>query len=188
VNTGAGLAAISLVVVATVLIGVYGLRVSRTTSDFMVASRSVPPALNASAICGEYLSAASFLGVAGLVLLNGIDALWFPIGYTAGYLVLLVLVAARRLADEHEVRVGVPRPEDDLRPGLRELGAARARARDEIDLLERLAAILGALRRGHRRPMLSRVRRVLPFVTRPSPSGADHDHDAAPGATPPQRT
>ncbi|HEY5184456.1 MAG TPA: cation acetate symporter [Actinomycetes bacterium] len=93
-NTGAGLAAISLVVVATVLIGVYGLRVSRTTSDFMVASRSVPPALNASAICGEYLSAASFLGVAGLVLLNGIDALWFPIGYTAGYLVLLVLVAA----------------------------------------------------------------------------------------------
>jgi Na+(H+)/acetate symporter ActP len=42
----------------------------------------------------EYLSAASFLGVAGLVLAYGADMLWFPVGYTGGYLVLLVLVAA----------------------------------------------------------------------------------------------
>ena len=49
---------------------------------------------NASAIGGEYLSAASFLGVAGLILAYGADMLWFPVGYTAGYLVLLVLVAA----------------------------------------------------------------------------------------------
>jgi len=85
---------VGLVVLVTVLIGAYGLRISRTTSDFLVASRTVPPGLNASAICGEYLSAASFLGVAGLVLVNGISMLWVPIGYTAGYLVLLVLVAA----------------------------------------------------------------------------------------------
>nr|WP_253945607.1 cation acetate symporter [Nocardioides sp. zg-DK7169] len=70
------------------------MRISRTTSDFMVASRSVNPRLNASAISGEYLSAASFLGVAGLVLAFGADMLWYPIGWTAGYLVLLVLVAA----------------------------------------------------------------------------------------------
>jgi hypothetical protein len=50
------------------------------------------PALNASAIGGEYLSAASFLGVAGLVLAFGADMLWYPVGWTAGYLVLLVLV------------------------------------------------------------------------------------------------
>jgi Na+(H+)/acetate symporter ActP len=49
---------------------------------------------NASAIPGEYLSAASFLGVAGLVLAFGADVLWYPVGYTAGYLVLLALVAA----------------------------------------------------------------------------------------------
>jgi Na+(H+)/acetate symporter ActP len=89
-----GLLAVVLVTVATVGIGSVGLRLSRTTSDFFVASRAVTPRWNASAIGGEYLSAASFLGVAGLVLAGGVDMLWFPVGYTAGYLVLLVLVAA----------------------------------------------------------------------------------------------
>ncbi len=89
-----GIVAIVLVTVATLAIGTWGLRFSRTTSDFFVASRSVNPRLNASAIGGEYLSAASFLGVAGLVLTFGADMLWYPIGWTAGYLVLLVLVAA----------------------------------------------------------------------------------------------
>src|SRR5690606_23158555 len=42
----------------------------------------------------EYLSAASYLGVAGLVYENGVDMLWMPVGYTVGYLVLLVLIAA----------------------------------------------------------------------------------------------
>jgi cation/acetate symporter len=86
--------AVTLVTTATLAVGAFGLRVSRTTSDFFVASRRVGPFLNASAIGGEYLSAASFLGVAGLVLLRGVDMLWYPIGWTAGYLLLLVLVAA----------------------------------------------------------------------------------------------
>jgi Na+(H+)/acetate symporter ActP len=86
--------AVTLVAVATLGVGAYGWRFSRTTSDFFVASRSVRPALNASAIGGEYLSAASFLGIAGLVLTFGADMLWYPVGWTAGYLVLLVLVAA----------------------------------------------------------------------------------------------
>jgi Na+(H+)/acetate symporter ActP len=94
VSTAYGVAAVGLVIVATVLIGSFALRLSRTTSDFYVASRSVSPAWNASAIGGEYLSAASFLGIAGLILAYGADMLWFPVGYTAGYLVLLVLVAA----------------------------------------------------------------------------------------------
>jgi len=86
--------AVAVVSVLTVGIGIWGLRFSRTTSDFFVASRTVRPALNASAIGGEYLSAASFLGVAGLVLAFGTDMLWYPVGWTAGYLVLLALVAA----------------------------------------------------------------------------------------------
>ncbi|GAA4350252.1 sodium/solute symporter [Angustibacter luteus] len=90
----ASLVAVVLVSVATIAVGAFGLRMSRTTSDFYVASRAVSPRWNASAIGGEYLSAASFLGVAGLVLVAGTDMLWFPVGYTAGYLVLLVLVAA----------------------------------------------------------------------------------------------
>jgi Na+(H+)/acetate symporter ActP len=83
-----------LVCLATLGVGALGLRLSRTTSDFYVASRVVSPRSNAFAICGEYLSAASFLGVAGLVLAYGVDILWYPVGYTAGYLVLLALVAA----------------------------------------------------------------------------------------------
>src|SRR3954466_9819367 len=86
--------AVALVCLATVAVGAVGLRLSRTTSDFYVASRVVTPRWNASAIGGEYLSAASFLGVAGLVLAFGVDVLWYPVGYTAGYLVLLALVAA----------------------------------------------------------------------------------------------
>lgn len=86
--------AITLICVLTAVTGAYGLRLSRTTSDFYVASRTVTPWWNASAISGEYLSAASFLGVAGLVFTVGLDSLWFPVGYTLGYLLLLVLVAA----------------------------------------------------------------------------------------------
>ncbi|EME22968.1 sodium/solute symporter [Rhodococcus triatomae] len=79
---------------ATVVIGFYGVRLARTTSDFLVASRSVGPRWNAAAISGEYLSAASFLGVAGLIAKYGADALWYPVGFTAGYLGLLLFVAA----------------------------------------------------------------------------------------------
>lgn len=91
---GLSLLAVALVCLLTLVMGGIGLRVSRATSDFYVAGRTVSPWLNASAIGGEYLSAASFLGVAGLVYDLGVDQLWLPVGYTLGYLVLLVLVAA----------------------------------------------------------------------------------------------
>lgn len=88
------LVAVAFVIVATALIGIYGLRVSRTTSDFFVASRTVRPLWNASAISGEYLSAGTFLGLSGLVLLGGSEGFWFPIGYAAGYLLVLLFIAA----------------------------------------------------------------------------------------------
>jgi Na+(H+)/acetate symporter ActP len=94
--TGSPLTASALLAaaVATIAIGAYGVRLSRTTSDFLVASRTVGPQWNAAAISGEYLSAASFLGVAGLIAKYGADALWYPVGFTAGYLGLLLFVAA----------------------------------------------------------------------------------------------
>ncbi|AFM18695.1 putative symporter [Mycolicibacterium chubuense NBB4] len=94
--TGSPLVAAALLAaaVATVAIGAYGVRFSRTTSDFLVASRTVGSQWNAAAISGEYLSAASFLGVAGLIAKYGADALWYPVGFTAGYLGLLLFVAA----------------------------------------------------------------------------------------------
>lgn len=93
-NTSFGIAAIAMVCLVTLTIGALGFRLSRTTTDFYVASRMVTPAWNASAIGGEYLSAASFLGVAGLIYSLGADMLWLPVGYTVGYLVLLLFVAA----------------------------------------------------------------------------------------------
>lgn len=93
-NHAFGAVTLVLVVVASLAIGAFGLRISRTTSDFFVASRSVSPRLNASAISGEYLSAASFLGIAGLIMTDGADILWYSIGWTAGFLLLLVFVAA----------------------------------------------------------------------------------------------
>ncbi|MDT7564673.1 MAG: cation/acetate symporter [Pseudonocardiales bacterium] len=87
-------AAIVLVVLVTLLIGARGVAAIRSTSDFLVASRRISPTLNAAAVSGEYLSAASFLGVAGLVLKDGIGALWYGVGFTAGYIAMLALVAA----------------------------------------------------------------------------------------------
>ena len=89
----AAVAAIVLVAVASALVGAYGVR-RRSTSDFLVASRTSGTAAHAGAISGEYLSAASFLGIAGLVLKDGVDALWYPVGFTAGYLALLLFIAA----------------------------------------------------------------------------------------------
>ncbi|MEU4418215.1 cation acetate symporter [Nocardia salmonicida] len=93
-NPALTVAALLLAALATVGIGFYGVRLSRTTSDFLVASRTVGSRWNAAAISGEYLSAASFLGVAGLIAKYGADALWYPVGFTAGYLGLLMFVAA----------------------------------------------------------------------------------------------
>ena len=87
-------AAIAAVTLLTVAVGARGVRIARTPDDFLVAAREVPPPLNAAAISGEYLSAASFLGIAGLIVSEGLGALWYSVGYTAGYLVLLLLVAA----------------------------------------------------------------------------------------------
>ena len=107
------LVAVAVVGLATVAVGGFGVRFSRTTSDFLVAARAVGPRWNAAAISGEYLSAASFLGIAGLVLKEGVDALWYPVGFAAGYLALLLFVAAplRRsgaytLPDFAEARLG----------------------------------------------------------------------------------
>jgi Na+(H+)/acetate symporter ActP len=110
------LVAIALVGVASVVIGSLGVRVARSTSDFLVASRTVGAVPNAAAISGEYLSAATFLGIAGLVLREGATALWYPIAFCAGYLSLLLFVAAplRRsgaytIPDFAEARLHSPR-------------------------------------------------------------------------------
>src|SRR5437879_1633499 len=83
----------ALTVFATIWLGFWAARKSKTAHDFFVAGRSVSVGWNASAISGEYLSAASFMGVAGMVMSSGYDALWYPVCYACGYLFLLLFIA-----------------------------------------------------------------------------------------------
>ena len=82
-----------ITVVVTIGMGIWSARKSKTASDFFVAGRSVSVGWNASAISGEYLSAASFMGIAGMVMSSGYDALWYPVCYACGYLFLLLFIA-----------------------------------------------------------------------------------------------
>ena len=83
----------AVTVLATIWLGFWSARRARTASDFFVAGRSVSVGWNASAISGEYLSAASFMGIAGMVMSSGYDALWYPVCYACGYLFLLLFIA-----------------------------------------------------------------------------------------------
>src|SRR5215471_2426461 len=83
----------ALTVCVTIFMGFWAARRSKTAHDFFVAGRSVSVGWNASAISGEYLSAASFMGVAGMVMSSGYDALWYPVCYACGYLFLLLFIA-----------------------------------------------------------------------------------------------
>src|SRR3954467_14140478 len=83
----------AITVCVTIGMGFWAARKSRTAQDFFVAGRSVSVGWNASAISGEYLSAASFMGVAGMVMSSGYDALWYPVCYACGYLFLLLFIA-----------------------------------------------------------------------------------------------
>ncbi|NBV78272.1 MAG: cation acetate symporter [Verrucomicrobia bacterium] len=80
-------------VAITVGMGFWSAGKSKSAGDFFVAGRSVSVGWNASAISGEYLSAASFMGVAGMVMATGYDALWYPVCYACGYLFLLLFIA-----------------------------------------------------------------------------------------------
>jgi cation/acetate symporter len=109
-------AAVVAVAAGAIGLGVWGVRLVRTTSDLYVASRAITPWWNAAAISGEYLSAASFLGIAGLGMKLGASVLWLPLGFAAGYLALLFFVAAplRRfgaytIPDFAEARLSSPR-------------------------------------------------------------------------------
>jgi Na+(H+)/acetate symporter ActP len=82
-----------ITVAVTLWMGFRSAKSSKTASDFFVAGRSVSVGWNASAISGEYLSAASFMGVAGMVMSSGYDALWYPVCYACGYLFLLLFIA-----------------------------------------------------------------------------------------------
>ena len=68
-------------------------RRTKSTEDFYAAGRSVTAWQNGLALAGDYMSAASFLGIAGLVSLSGFDGLIYSIGFFVGWPVVLCLIA-----------------------------------------------------------------------------------------------
>src|SRR6201991_3927619 len=85
---------IFLAFVAVTLVFVYrASRTNRTASDYYAAGRAFTGPQNGVAIAGDYLSAASFLGIAGAIALNGYDGFLYSIGFLVAWLVALLLVA-----------------------------------------------------------------------------------------------
>ena len=68
-------------------------RRTRTTEEFYAAGRTISPAQNGLALAGDYMSAASFLGIAGLVSTTGFDGLIYSTGWLVGWPVVLFLIA-----------------------------------------------------------------------------------------------
>ena len=74
-------------------ITVWASRKTRTTDQFYAAGRSVTAFQNGLALAGDYMSAASFLGIVGLVSTSGFDGLLYSIGFLVGWPVVMFLIA-----------------------------------------------------------------------------------------------
>ena len=74
-------------------ITVWAARRTQTTDQFYTAGRSVTALQNGLALAGDYMSAASFLGIAGLVALSGFDGLIYSVGFLVGWPIVLFLIA-----------------------------------------------------------------------------------------------
>src|SRR4029079_18078114 len=82
-----------LVIVAlTLAVTYWAARRTRSTRDFYAAGRSVSPLQNGLALAGDYMSAASFLGITGLVALRGYDGMIYATGWLVGWPALMFLI------------------------------------------------------------------------------------------------
>ena len=82
-----------LFVAVTLGITWWAARRTRSTEHFYAAGRTVTGLQNGLALAGDYMSAASFLGIAGLVAVSGFDGLIYSIGFLVGWPVVMFLIA-----------------------------------------------------------------------------------------------
>ncbi len=80
-------------VAVTMVIVLRASRNNKTAADYYAAGRSFTGSQNGTAIAGDYLSAASFLGITGAIAINGYDGFMYSIGFLVAWLVALLLVA-----------------------------------------------------------------------------------------------
>jgi cation/acetate symporter len=92
-SVGLNLTVFAAFVVVTLLVVYRASRTNRTASDYYAAGRAFSGPQNGAAIAGDYLSAASYLGIAGAIAVDGYDGFLYSIGFLVAWLVALLLVA-----------------------------------------------------------------------------------------------
>ena len=80
-------------VAATLVITYFSARQSKGASAYFAAGRRITGWQNGLAVAGDYMSAASFLGIAGMIAMNGYDGFLYSVGFLVAYLTVLFLVA-----------------------------------------------------------------------------------------------
>jgi len=83
----------SLIIVTTMTITWWASQRVKSTTDFYAAGNRISGLQNGWAIAGDYLSAASFLGIAGLISLYGFDGFMYSVGFLMGYIAVLLVIA-----------------------------------------------------------------------------------------------
>src|SRR5512134_3392469 len=77
----------------TLVITYFAAKKTKSSSEFYAAGRSVSALQNGFALSGDYMSAASFLGIAGMVSLKGYDGMIYATGWLVGWPALMFLIA-----------------------------------------------------------------------------------------------
>src|SRR5688572_518118 len=85
----------ALVVGVTMVVTYFASKRVNTATDFWAAGRGLTGPQNGFAIAGDYMSAASFLGIAGLIFLFGFDGFLYSVGFLVAFLTVLFLLAER---------------------------------------------------------------------------------------------
>ncbi|WP_022850405.1 sodium:solute symporter family transporter [Limisalsivibrio acetivorans] len=83
----------ALVVIGTLVITYFAAKKTKSTSEYYAAGRSVTGFQNGLALAGDYMSAASFLGISGMVALQGYDGMIYAVGWLVGWPALMFLIA-----------------------------------------------------------------------------------------------
>jgi cation/acetate symporter len=82
-----------VIVAMTLVVTYWAAKKTKTASEYYAAGRSVSALQNGFALAGDYMSAASFLGIAGLCALKGYDGMIYAIGWLVGWPALMFLIA-----------------------------------------------------------------------------------------------
>jgi cation/acetate symporter len=85
----------AVVVAITLGITYWASQRTKSTTQFWAAGRNITGVQNGFAIAGDYMSAASFLGIAGLIFLFGFDGFLYSVGFLVAFLIVLFLLAER---------------------------------------------------------------------------------------------